>query len=245
MWDFLGRTALVVGQDALDRLRGARVALLGLGGVGGAAAEALCRLGVGRLLLVDHDVVEESNLNRQILATRQVLGQPKTQAARRRLASISPGLVIETAETFYLPEESDFLYDWRPDLVLDATDTVSAKLHLARECEARGIPLISAMGTGNRLDPSRLRLGDVWETAGNGCPLARIMRRELRRRGVEHLLTVYSQEPPLRGLCAGEANGRHSPGSTALVPPAAGYLMAYGAFRVLTGDTGGLLPGRD
>ena len=117
---------------------------------------------------------------------------------------------------------------------MDAIDTVTAKLHLAQECHRRGIPLLSAMGTGNRLDPSRLRLGDLPETAGNGCPLARVMRRELKKRGIEHLAVVYSTEPALKGLCVHGENGRHSPGSTALVPPAAGYLMAYGAFQILT-----------
>ena len=237
MWEYLSRTAAVVGEEALERLADSRVALLGLGGVGGTAAEALCRLGVGHLLLVDHDRVELTNLNRQLLATRATLGQEKTRAARERLLAINPALDLETREVFYLPEESDFLMDWKPDLVLDAIDTVSAKLHLAQECRARGIPLISAMGTGNRLDPSRLRLGDLPETAGNGCPLARIMRRELKKRGIEHLPVVYSTEPAAKGLCVGGENGRHSPGSTALVPPAAGYLLAYGAFRELTRPT--------
>ncbi len=235
MWEYLERTALVLGQEALEKLSRARVAVLGLGGVGGTAAEALCRAGVGRLLLVDSDRVSLSNLNRQLLATRQTLDMDKTQAARERLAAINPHCQVETARRFYLPEDSAFLYDWEPDYVLDAVDTVTAKLHLARECQDRGIPLTASMGTGNRLDPSRLRLGDISETAGNGCPLCRVMRRELRRQGVDRLEVVYSLELPARGICAEAENGRHSPGSSPFVPPAAGYLLAWACVGALAG----------
>ena len=235
MWDFLERTALILGRDALERLEGSRVAVLGLGGVGGSAAEALCRAGVGSLLLVDSDAVSPSNLNRQLLATRDTLGMAKVQAARARLEAVNPLCRVETAARFYLPEDSDFLYRWEPDYVLDAVDTVTAKLHLAQECRKRGIPLTSSMGTGNRLDPSLLRLGDISETTGNGCPLCRVMRRELKRRDVPALEVVYSLEPPAKGVCAGSDHGRHSPGSSAFVPPAAGCLLAWACAGALTG----------
>lgn len=235
MWDYLERTALVLGEEALERLAGSRVAVLGLGGVGGSAAEALCRAGVGALLLVDSDTVSASNLNRQLLATGATVGRPKTDAALERLSSINPGCRIQTARRFYLPEDSGFLYDWEPDYVLDAIDTVTAKLHLARECRDRGIPLVSSMGTGNRLDPSQLRLGDISQTAGNGCPLCRVMRKELKKRGVDKLEVVYSQEAPARGVCAGAEHGRHSPGSSPFVPPAAGCLLAWACVGRLTG----------
>lgn len=231
MFDFLERTVPILGEAALDKLANSRIAVLGLGGVGGAAAEALCRSGVGRLLLVDSDNISPSNCNRQLMATARTVGQPKCDVAEERLLSINPYCHITTEQRFYLPEESDFLYDWHPDCVLDAIDTVTAKLHLAAECQSRGIPLLSSMGTGNRADPSQLRLGNISETAGTGCPLTSIMRRELKRRGVTALTVVFSTEPPRKSICAESANGRHSPGSTAFVPPAAGFLLAYGAVK--------------
>lgn len=235
MFDFLERTLPVLGSEALERLENSRVALLGLGGVGGAAAEALCRAGVGHLLLVDNDTVSASNRNRQLIATTATLGLAKTAAAKERLALINPSCQVTTLQRFYLPEESSFLYDWQPDCVLDAIDTVTAKLHLAERCRELNIPLISSMGTGNRLDPSRLRLGSIGDTAGTGCPLTRIMRRELGKRGITQLQVVYSQEPPVKSVCVESEHGRHSPGSTAFVPPAAGFLLAYGAMAQLLG----------
>ena len=231
MFDFLERTALVMGAPAVEALERASMAVLGLGGVGGSAAEALCRAGVGHLLLVDSDQVSHSNLNRQLLALHSTQGQYKTEAARRRLLDINPQCDITVVRSFYLPENSDFLFDWGPHVVLDAIDTVTAKLHLAQACRDRDIGLVSSMGTGNRKDPSCLRLGDVSQTAGNGCPLARVMRRELKKRGVEQLETVYSVELPVKSVCAESEKGRHAPGSTPFVPPAAGYLLAFGAVR--------------
>lgn len=234
MANWTDRTRLLIGQGGVERLEKARVAVLGLGGVGGSAAEALCRAGVGHLLLVDNDSVDETNLNRQLLATRETVGRSKCEAARQRLESINPGAQIETAQQFYLPENSDFLYGFAPDAVIDAIDTVTAKLHLAQQCYRRGIALYSSMGTGNRLDPSQLRCGDIAETAGTGCPLARVMRRELRKREVPGLRVVYSLEPPMQGIDAGGAeHGRHSPGSAAFVPPAAGLLLASAVVRGL------------
>ena len=236
MWNFLERTGLVLGVPALERLQNSRAALLGLGGVGSAAAEALRRMGVGHLLLMDSDAVAPSNLNRQLLATWQAVGRPKTEAARERLLSINPELDLAESRDFLLPENGDQVFDWRPDVVLDAVDTVTTKLYLAQTCQSRGIPLISCMGTGNRIDPSRLKIGDLSETSGNGCPLARVMRRELKKRGVGALTVVFSEEHPAKGVCADAGNGRHAPGSTALVPPVAGYLLAYGAVRALLGE---------
>lgn len=235
MFDYLERSLPILGAEGLEKLAQSRVAVLGLGGVGGAAAEALCRCGVGSLLLVDNDVVSSSNRNRQLVATADTIGQPKAEVARARLLAINPHCQITVEQRFYLPEESDFLYQWQPDCVLDAIDTVTAKLHLAQSCQQRGIPLLSSMGTGNRLDPSQLRLGDVADTAGNGCPLARVMRRELKKRSVQRLRVVYSQESPRPSVCVESANGRHAPGSTAFVPPAAGFLLAYGAVKEILG----------
>ena len=171
-----------------------------------------------------------SNLNRQLFATRPALGQSKCQAAGERLRSIVPGIDLVLREEFYLPENREFLFSFAPDYILDCIDTVTAKLDLAVTAKERQIPLLMCLGTGNRLDPSQLRTGDCSETAGCGCPLARILRRELRRRGVERQNVVYSLEQPRKAALAGEA-GRHSPGSISFVPPAAGYLMASFAVR--------------
>lgn len=231
--DWRSRTALLLGEKAMETLASARVAVLGLGGVGGAAAEALCRAGVGHLLLIDHDKVEETNLNRQIMATRDTLGIPKAMAAVKRLRSITADGDFTPIERFYLPEDCAFLYDWQPDYVVDAIDTITAKLHLVTECTARFIPFVTCLGTGNRLDPSQLRIGDLADTAnGCGCGLARVMRRELRHRGFSHCRVLYSLEVPQKTVAGGE-NGRHAPGSAPFVPPAAGFLLASEAVRTL------------
>ncbi|MBP0963635.1 MAG: tRNA threonylcarbamoyladenosine dehydratase [Oscillospiraceae bacterium] len=232
MAEWTDRTRLLIGQQGTDLLKNARAAVLGLGGVGGNAAEALCRAGVGHLLLVDNDEVDLTNLNRQLLATRDMVGRSKCEAALARLRSINPEADLQTAQQFYLPENSSFLFDFCPDIVIDAIDTVTAKLHLAEECHRRGIALYASMGTGNRLDPSQLRCGDIADTAGTGCPLARVIRRELRKRGVPGLQVVYSLEQPIQGINANDGeHGRHSPGSAPFVPPAAGLLLASAAVR--------------
>jgi len=232
MSEWTDRTRLLIGQQGIDLLKNARAAVLGLGGVGGNAAEALCRAGVGHLLLVDNDTVDTTNLNRQLLATCDMVGRSKCEAASLRLKNINPEADIQTAQQFYLPENCDFLYDFQPDIVIDAIDTVTAKLHLAEECHKRGILLYASMGTGNRLDPSQLRCGDIAETAGTGCPLARVIRRELRKRGVPELKVVFSLEQPIQGINANDGeHGRHSPGSAPFVPPAAGLLLASAAVR--------------
>lgn len=234
--NWLQRTELLIGSDGLTRLQNARVAVLGLGGVGSAAAEALCRAGVGHLLLVDHDRVDLTNLNRQLVATRKVIGWRKTDAQEKRLRAICPKGDFTSVAQFYLPENHTFLFDWSPDFVVDAIDTVTAKLHLIQECQARQVPLVTCLGTGNRLDPSQLRIGDIRETAnGCGCGLARVMRRELKKRGVTSQTVLYSLEPPRKAVCPDSKNGRHPPASIAFVPPAAGYLIASHVVRRLLG----------
>lgn len=239
MEGWLCRTGLLLGEEGLARLWGAKVALLGLGGVGGSCAEALCRAGVGSLMLVDNDEVAISNLNRQLIATLDTVGRPKTEAMAERLLAINPQISLTLFRQFYLPENSFFLYDWQPDLVLDAIDTVTAKLHLAQECRRLGIPLVSCLGTGNRLSPQHLTAGDITETVSTGCPLARVMRRELRRRGIEHLRVVYSTEPAQKAVVPGDENaGRHPPGSISFVPPVAGYILASEGIRLLLEQAG-------
>ena len=233
MFDFLERSVPVMGETAILKLENARVAILGLGGVGGAAAEALCRAGIGNILLIDNDTVSLSNCNRQLVATTDTLNQHKTKAAQDRLLAINPNCNIEVYNRFYLLEESDFLYEWNPHCVIDAIDTITAKLHLAECCKEKNILLYSSMGTGNRMDPTKITYGDIQDTAGNGCPLAKVMRRELKKRGVTTLNVVFSTEPAMKSVCVSSENGRHSPGSTPFVPPVAGFTLAYCAVQAL------------
>ena len=234
MTEWLGRQTLLIGESGTKRLQKSSVALLGVGGVGGAALEGLVRAGIGRILLIDHDEVELSNLNRQIIATLPALGRKKIEVAKERVLSINPHLKIEISDTFYLPETRDVLFDFCPDLVIDAIDTVTAKLDLAQECFRRSIPLLASMGTGNRLDPTQLRMGDISQTAGCGCALARVMRRELKKRGILHYRVLYSTEAPIKSVLAASENGRHSPGSISFVPPVAGFILAGEAVRLLS-----------
>ena len=179
------RTRLLLGAEAMQKLAKSRVAVFGLGGVGGHAAEGLCRSGVGALDLFDNDEVSLTNLNRQLIATRDTIGMPKTEAMRQRLLSLNPEVQLEVRQLFYLPENADQVDLSRYDYVIDAIDTVSAKLELAVRCDWLGIPLISAMGAGNKLDPTKLVVTDINQTSV--CRLARVMRQELRKRGVKKL----------------------------------------------------------
>ncbi len=221
------RTEHVLGSEAMERLRRARVAIFGLGGVGGYVLEALARSGVGALDLIDNDRICLSNLNRQILATLDTVGMDKVDAAAARVRSINPDCRVRTYRTFFLPENAEQFDFTQYDYVVDAIDTVAGKLALIERCRAAGTPLISAMGTGNKRDPSLLRVCDLYETENDA--LARVMRKECRRRGIERLQVVYSPEEP---LCLGPeitepgSTRRSIPGSTAFVPPAAGLLIA-------------------
>ncbi len=221
------RTELLLGEEAMEILKNARVAVFGIGGVGGYVTEALARSGVGAFDLTDKDRVCLSNLNRQIIATHKSIGKYKTEVMRERILDINPEAEVRTHECFYLPEtkgEFDFSsYSY----VVDAVDTVTAKLSLAEEAKAAGVPMISSMGAGNKLNPFLFETADIYETSV--CPLARVMRRELRKRGIDHLKVVYSKEPPLPPLK--EADG---PGSTAFVPSVAGLLIASEVIRDLT-----------
>lgn len=227
------RTALLTGEEGLLRLRKAKVAVFGIGGVGGYAAEALARSGIGHFLLVDDDVVSESNLNRQIIALRSTIGQYKTRVMKARIADICPETEVEARECFFLPENRD-AFDFRDyDYVVDAIDTVSGKLALAQCCRQAGTPLISAMGAGNRMDPGRLTVTDIYET--RACPLARVMRRELKKRGIERLKVVCSTEEAMtpKQQIRSEGSGKIIPGSMAFVPGAAGLLLASEVVRDL------------
>ena len=224
------RTELFLGKAAMEKLNNARVAVIGLGGVGGSAAEAVLRAGVGHLLFIDGDTVDETNINRQLLATKETVGMDKITAAEKRFRLINPDADMTFIKEFYLPENSAFLYDWKPDYIIDAIDTVTAKLHIAKECKDRGINLLMCLGTGNRLCPEKLQIGDISETAGCGCPLARVIRRELKKRGIEKQQVLFSTEEAVKSAIDSE-NGRHAPGSISFVPPAAGYILAAKCVR--------------
>ncbi len=226
----LERTRLLLGDEAVDKLLGSRVLLFGLGGVGGHAAEALCRSGIGQLTLVDGDTVAESNLNRQLFATLETVGLPKTEAAARRLRSIRPGCELDLRSLFYLPGQEEQFDFSAYDYIVDAVDTVSAKISLAERAYACGTPLISCMGAGNKLDPTALRVGDVYGTSV--CPLARVMRTELRRRGIPRLKVVWSPEKPRQVPLR---DGQRFPASCAFVPAAAGLILAGEVVKDLTG----------
>lgn len=219
------RTAMLLGNAAIHRLAQARVAVFGIGGVGGYAAEALARGGIGSLDLIDRDRVSISNINRQIIATTKTLGQYKTQVMKERILEINPEAEVNIHNCFFLPETAEE-FDFRKyDYVVDAVDTVTAKIELVLKAQEAGVPIISSMGAGNKLEPWRFEVADIYETSV--CPLARVMRRELKKRGVRKLKTVYSREEPRKLLIqVSDRSGKIIPGSTAFVPSAAGLILA-------------------
>jgi len=239
--DPFSRTRLLLGDEGMARLAAARVAVFGLGGVGGSAAEALARSGVGALDLFDDDAVSLTNLNRQAVATVDTLGLAKVDAMAARIAAVAPNARVERHRMFYVPENAGEVDLSVYDYVVDAVDTVAAKLELAVRATALGVPVISAMGAGNKLDPTKLVISDIYKTAV--CPLARVMRRELRKRGVRRLKAAWSTEPPAAVLgTLAEENVAHprrsTPGSTAFVPPAMGLAIAAEVVRTLAGLEG-------
>ena len=217
---------MVYGTEGIARLSRAHVAVFGIGGVGGYAAEALARSGVGTLTIVDHDTVSVSNRNRQILALSSNVGRLKTDVMAERLLDINPDLILHVHPVFFTEENADTFDFSSYDYVLDCIDTVTSKLLLIRLCEEAGVPLLAAMGTGNKTDPTRLRADDISRTSV--CPLARVMRTECRKRGIRHYRVVWSDEIPISPKTEAEPDEhrRSVPGSTAFVPPAAGLLMA-------------------
>ena len=228
----LSRTALLLGDDALRRLSSSSVLVFGLGGVGGYVVEALARTGVGTIGIVDNDVVSLSNINRQIYALHSTVGRKKTEVARERILDINPSCIVRTYDMFYLPETADLIDFSEYDYVVDCIDTIAAKIELVLRCRAIGVPLISSMGTGNKLDPSKLKVADISKTSV--CPLARVMRQELRKRGVYHLKCIFSTEEPSNSVV--QDGSRHAPGSIAFVPSVAGLTIAGAVIRDLTGE---------
>ncbi len=218
MESWCSRTELLLGEIGIEKLRKARVAVFGIGGVGGYVCEALVRSGVGAFDLIDKDTVCLSNLNRQIIATRDTIGKYKTHVMKERMLSINPDVKIETHECFFLPENSHEFDFSKYDYVIDAVDTVTAKIELIMKAKEAGVPIMSSMGAGNKLDASKFQVADIYKT--NVCPLAKVMRRELKKRGVKKLKVVYSEELPIKNQ---EAS---FPGSVAFVPSVAGLIIA-------------------
>ena len=228
MREELLRTAMLLGEDAVEKLQKARVAVFGIGGVGGYTLEALARAGVGALDLIDNDTVSRSNINRQILATQSTVGSPKVEAGKNRVLDINPACVVRTWQVFYTPETADQFDFTAYDYIVDAIDTVTGKLQLIQRAAECGTPIISCMGTGNKLDAAAFEVSDISKTTM--CPLARIVRKELGKRGIRHLKVVYSKEEALSPTGweeeARALGKRQIPGSVSFVPGAAGLILA-------------------
>ena len=229
------RTRLLFGAEAMERLAHARVAVFGLGGVGGHALEALARSGVGALDIVDSDKVAPSNLNRQIIATLDTVGMDKVDAAEARIKAINPACVVRKSTAFFLPQTAGAFDFTQYDYVVDAIDTVAGKLQLAECAKKAGTPIICSMGAGNKMDASLFRVADIYETSVD--PLARVMRTECRKRGIESLKVVFSTEPPLqpKEKSTEDTQKRAVPGSVSFVPGAAGLILAGEVVKDLTG----------
>ena len=230
--DIFARSRLLLGQEAMAQLKKAHVAVFGLGGVGGYVVEALCRSGIGALTLVDHDTLSPTNRNRQILATADNEGMEKCEAAAQRALQINPDMTVHPRRCFYTPDTADQFDFTQYDYVVDAIDTVTGKLMLVQAAKAAGTPIISSMGTGNKLDPTAFRVADIHETSV--CPLARIIRKECRKRGIDKLKVVYSEEDPIKTVLPPDdpawaelPEGRNAlPGSVCFVPAVAGMIIA-------------------
>lgn len=231
------RTALMLGEEGILKLQKKRIAVFGIGGVGGYAVEALVRSGVGNIDLIDKDEVAESNINRQIIATTKSIGRKKVDVMEERIAEINPGCTVHKYACFYLPETADLFDFTKYDYVVDAVDTVTAKIELALRAKEAGVPMIASMGAGNKLDPTRFEVADIYHTSV--CPLARVMRRELKKRNISSLKVVYSKEEPVSlkmELGEAENNRKAVPGSIAFVPSVAGLILAGEVIRDLAGN---------
>lgn len=229
------RTELLIGPEALEELKNKRVAVFGIGGVGGYVCEALVRTGVGHFDLIDKDEVSESNINRQIIATHSTVGRNKVDVMKERMLDINPDVDVTVHKCFFLPENADEFDFTSYDYVVDAVDTVTAKIEIIMRCKRDNVPVISSMGAGNKFDPSRFRVADIYKTTM--CPLAKVMRTELKKRGVKKLKVVFSDEQPVKPLT--ETPGRGVPGSIAFTPSAAGLVLASEVIKDLTDNFGG------
>jgi len=233
MDDRFVRTALVFGEEGMDRLFKARVAVFGVGGVGGHCVQALARAGIGAIDVFDDDVVSVTNINRQAVAMTSTIGRPKVEVIRDQILDINPEAVVTCHQMFYTPEIADSVDLSCYDYIVDAIDTVKAKVELICRAKALGVSIISAMGAGNKLDPTRFEVEDLSKTSV--CPLCRVMRTQLKKRGITYHKVVYSREEPVR-VVADESNGRHAPGSVSFVPPVMGLILAGEVIKDLANE---------
>lgn len=226
MEEKFSRTELLLGGEAMERLHGSRIAVFGIGGVGGYAVEALARSGVGALDLIDNDMVSISNINRQIIALDSTVGMHKTEAAKARIADINPHCRVTAHNIFFMPETAELIDFSLFDYVIDAIDTVTGKIEIIMQAKFAGVPVISSMGAGNKLDPTRFKVADIYKTSV--CPLARVMRREMKKRGIKDLKVVYSEEEAVKPQNSdiSQPSGKPVPGSNAFVPSVAGLIIA-------------------
>lgn len=230
--DIFSRTELLIHKEGLEKLKNAKVIVFGMGGVGGYVTEALVRSGVGHITIVDHDRISVSNINRQIIATHDTIGQLKVDVMAERMLSINPECCVKKYDMFFLPENQDCIDLTEYDYIVDAIDTVTAKILLVELAHKNRIPIISSMGTGNKLNPLQLQVADIYQTSV--CPLARVMRRELKKRHIPHLKVVFSSEPPLDTVQKYDENSnKRIPGSIAFVPSVAGLIIASEAIKDL------------
>ncbi len=233
MIDQFSRTRLLVGEEGIDKLSKARVAVFGVGGVGGYVVEALARSGVGAFDLIDNDTVCVTNINRQIIATHDTVGRYKVDVMKERIHSINPDAIVNVYKCFYLPETAEQFDFTQYSYVVDAVDTVTAKLDIVLRAQECGVPVMSSMGAGNKMDPTRFQVADIYKTSV--CPLAKVMRRELKKRGVKKLKVVYSTEESITPSVSEEdTNKRSVPGSIAFVPSVAGLIIAGEVIKDLT-----------
>lgn len=223
MLNQFSRTELLIGKQAIEKLKQAKVAVFGIGGVGSYVVEGLARAGVGSFILVDKDIVDKTNINRQIIATHKTIGLKKVEVAKQRILDINPDAVIETYSEFFMPNSPD-LFDKKTDYVIDCIDTITSKLELIVRAKNMNIPIISCMGTGNKLDPTKFEVTDISKTSV--CPLAKVIRKELRNKGINTLKVVYSKEEPIKTNIFGEETKKQIPGSISFVPSVAGLIIA-------------------
>lgn len=230
------RTELLYSKEAMGKLKNAKIAVFGIGGVGGYVVEALVRSGIGHIDIIDNDIVSLTNLNRQIIATHQTIGRDKVEVMKERILSINPDIEVHTFKCFFLPENKDQFDFSEYSYIVDAIDTITAKIELVLEANKNNVPILSCMGTGNKIDPTALEISDIYKTSV--CPLAKVMRRELKKKGIKHLKVVYSKEVPIKANAKTieETQKRSVPGSNSFVPACAGLIIASEVIKDITND---------